>query len=109
MHAKSFQSCPALCDPMDCSPPGSVHGISQAKYWSGLPFPPPGHLPRPEIESESPALAGEFLTIAPPGKPQIGFYIIYVNKHPLEFSTTSQGVHFSSVQSLSGVRLFATP
>ena len=26
------QSCPTLCDPMDCSPPGfSVHGILQAK------------------------------------------------------------------------------
>ena len=26
-HAKSLQSCPALCDPMDYSPPGSsVHG-----------------------------------------------------------------------------------
>ena len=25
------QSCPTLCDPMDCSPPGSlVHGIFQA-------------------------------------------------------------------------------
>ena len=26
--AKSLQLCPTLCDPMDCSPPGSsVHGI----------------------------------------------------------------------------------
>ena len=26
------QSCPTLCNPMDCSPPGSsVHGISQAR------------------------------------------------------------------------------
>ena len=26
------QSCPILCDPMDCSPPGfSVHGIFQAR------------------------------------------------------------------------------
>ena len=25
------QSCPSLCDPLDCSPPGSsVHGILQA-------------------------------------------------------------------------------
>ena len=31
-YAKSLQSCPAICDPMDCSPPGpSVHGISQAR------------------------------------------------------------------------------
>ena len=33
------QSSTTLCDPMDCSPPGtSVHGIIQA---GGLPFPPP--------------------------------------------------------------------
>ena len=32
LHAKSLQSCPTLCDPMDCSPPGSsVHGIFQAR------------------------------------------------------------------------------
>ena len=30
--AVSLQSCPTLCDPMDCSPPGfSVHGILQAR------------------------------------------------------------------------------
>ena len=30
--AKSLQSCPTLCDPMDYSPPGSsVHGVSQAR------------------------------------------------------------------------------
>ena len=30
--AKSLQSCPILCDPMDCSPPGSsVPGIFQAR------------------------------------------------------------------------------
>ena len=30
--AKSLQSCPTLCNPMDCSPPGSsVHGILQAR------------------------------------------------------------------------------
>ena len=30
--AKSLQSCPTLCDPMDCSPPGSsVRGILQAR------------------------------------------------------------------------------
>ena len=35
------QLCPNLCDPMDCSPPGSsVHGISQAKIleWVVIPF-----------------------------------------------------------------------
>jgi len=34
------QSCLTLCNPMDCSPPGSlVHGIPRQEYWSGLPFP----------------------------------------------------------------------
>ena len=40
--AKSLQSCPTLCDPIDGSPPGSpVPGILQARTWSGLPFPSP--------------------------------------------------------------------
>ena len=31
-YAKSLQSCPTVCDPMDCSPPGSsVHGDSPGK------------------------------------------------------------------------------
>ena len=35
------QSCPTLCDPMDCGPPGSsVHGILQARIpkWVVIPF-----------------------------------------------------------------------
>ena len=35
------QSCPTLCDPMDCSPPGSsVHGILQARIleWIAISF-----------------------------------------------------------------------
>ena len=32
MHSKLLWSCPTLCDPMDCSPPGSsMHGILQAR------------------------------------------------------------------------------
>ena len=41
--AKSLQSCPTLCDPIDGSPPGSaVPKILQARM-SGLPFPSPMH------------------------------------------------------------------
>ena len=39
--------------------------FSRQEYWSGLPFPPPGYLPDPEIEPASlvsPALAGRFFT-----------------------------------------------
>ena len=49
--AKSFHSCPTLCDHMDCSLLGSsLHGILQAGLWSGLPFPYPGDLPDTGIE-----------------------------------------------------------
>ena len=45
-------------------PPLSM-GFSRQEYWSGLPYPPPGDLPDPEIEPVSlmsPALAGRFFT-----------------------------------------------
>ena len=59
------QLCPTLCNPMDCSPPGSsVHAI----FKSGLPFPSPRDLPNPGIKAAFPALhsiscnSGEFFT-----------------------------------------------
>ena len=62
--------CPTLCDPMDCSLPGSsVHGFSRKGYWSGLPFPSPGDFPDPGVKLLSPALAGGFFTTELPGKP----------------------------------------
>ena len=63
------QSCPTLCDPMDCSLPGSsVHGILQAGILSGSPFPSPGDLPDPGIELRSPALQADVLPSEPPGR-----------------------------------------
>ena len=47
-------------------------GFSRQEYWNGLPFPPPGDIPDPGIKptsATSPALAGEFFTTVPPGKP----------------------------------------
>ena len=41
VHAKSLQLCLTLCNPMDCSPPGSsLHGILQARIleWIACPF-----------------------------------------------------------------------
>ena len=40
-ESEGAQSCPTLCNPMDCSPPGSsVHGILQARIleWIAIPF-----------------------------------------------------------------------
>ena len=66
LFAKSLQSGPTLCDPMDCSPPGSsVHGILQARIleWVAVSF--SKDLPNPVIETMSfvsPALASRFFT-----------------------------------------------
>ena len=67
VHAKSLQSCPTLCHPMDHSPQGSsVHGILQARILEcRLPCLLPGDLSNPRIEPtslRSPALAGGFFT-----------------------------------------------
>jgi len=60
------QLSPMLCDPIDCSPPGSsVHGILQARILEWIACPPAGHLPNPVIEPTSlmsPALAGGFFS-----------------------------------------------
>ena len=49
VHAKSLQSCPTRCDPMDCSPPDpSAHGILQARIleWVAMPSSRGSTLPR---------------------------------------------------------------
>ena len=67
--AKSYLS---LCNPVAYSPPGSaVHGIFQAGYRSGFPFPSPRNLPDPGVEPASLVLAGRFFTLEPPGNHQI--------------------------------------
>ena len=67
------QSCPTLCNPMGCSPPGSsVRGILQARILGGWPCPSPD-LPDPRIEPmspEFPALAGGFFTTVHLGSPR---------------------------------------
>ena len=51
-------------------------GFSRQKYWSRLSFPPPGDLPHPGMQPWSPALAGEFFTTTPPGKPDNGILLL---------------------------------
>ena len=65
-----------LCDPLDCSPPGSsAHGIIQARIlkWVAMPSSKGSSQPR----DRSPAsciscIAGGFFTTEPPGKPKQG-------------------------------------
>ena len=58
------QSCPTLCDPMDCSPPGSfIHGIFQARIleWVAIPFSGRSSQPRDQIWVSH--IAGRLFTI----------------------------------------------
>ena len=65
MQVLVTQSCLILCDPLDCSLPGSsVQGIRYAGILQWVATSPPGDHPKPEMEPESPvspALQANFL------------------------------------------------
>ena len=77
--AKLLQLCPALCDLMDCSPPGSsVHGILQARTLEWVPCPLPGDLPDPGVKPASPALQMNSLPLGHTPVPIAGFeHLLY--------------------------------
>ena len=57
------QSCPTLCNPMDCSPPGSsVHGILQARILEGVAIPFSRGSSQPRDQTQVSCIAGKFLT-----------------------------------------------
>ena len=61
---KVAQSCPTLCNPMDCSPPdSSVHGILQARIveWVAVPFSREPSQPRDLTQVSR--IAGIFFTV----------------------------------------------
>ena len=71
-------------------------GFSRQEYWSGLPYPQGGDLPNPGIQPMylmSPVLTAGFFTTGATWEAHLQVY----------------SVQFSSVQSLSHVRLFVTP
>ena len=101
---------------MNCSPPGSsVHGIPQARCWNELPSPSPGELPLPRDQTQISCTAGRFFIIWANRKAMtlleiwnssgIMIHLLWRKFHKPQ----SQSGNFSSVQSLSRVRLFATP
>ena len=78
--AKSLQSCPTLCDPIDGSPPGSpIPGLLQARTLEQVAILFSRDLPNPGIEPMSPALAGGFFTTEPSGKPSMHVYSAQIN------------------------------
>ena len=63
-HCLVSRLCRTLCDPVDCSPPGSsVHGISQGRILECVAISFSGDLPDPGIEPASSVLADGFFTI----------------------------------------------
>ena len=95
------QLCLTLCDPMDCSLPGSM-GFPRQEYWSRLSFPPPRDLPHPGTESAPPALAGGFFTLWNLESPHTKtgnieptlFNEKTLRNFELEHDTLGQGQHF---------------
>ena len=120
--AESLQSCPTLCDPIDSSPPGTVSpGILQARTleWVAISFSNAwkwkvkvkslgrvqlSATPRTAAHQAPPSMGfsrQEYWSGLPLSSPLKGLEIIILRE--------ASSVQFSSVQSLSRVRLFETP
>ena len=70
MRAKSLQLCPTLCDPVDCSPPGSsVHGILQARRLEWVAMPSSRGSSRPRDQTHVSFITGGLFTTQSPRKP----------------------------------------
>ena len=86
--AQLIQSCLTICNPMDCSRPGSsVQGILQTKILEWVAMPSSRGSSQPEMEPESlksPALAGGSLPAVPPRKPYLSIYPCYLLLVPLQ-------------------------
>ena len=103
------------------SPDSSIHGISQARIleWAAISFSTGSSQHRDR--TYSPALTGWFFTTEPPGKLPARLYSLQnlsgrISSCFFQFLSASDiswfaaaSVQFSSVQSLSCVRLFETP
>ena len=74
-EVKVSPSCPTLCDPMDCSQPGSsVQGILQARIleWVAIPFSRGSSQPRDGTQVSN--TAADSLPYELPGKPNVLWY-----------------------------------
>ena len=89
--AKSLQSCPTLCDPMDCSLPGSsVHGFSRQEFWDGLLFPSSHRIFPMQVLNLCLLCLLHWqvgsLPWVPPGKPWLGWNLPKVGKTEICYS-----------------------
>ena len=100
------QSCPTLCDPMDCSPQGSsVHGISQARIleWTANSYSRGSSWPRDwiQVSCTDRRVFVFFLTTEPPGKPscypKLTYYYLLWPHLPQIFYHTATWVTFPEI------------
>ena len=77
---KASQLCPALCDPVDCSPSGSsVQGILQASIpkWVAIPFSKGSSLPRDRTQEGVPHCWQILYQLSHKGNPRILEWVAY--------------------------------
>ena len=83
-----IQPCPTLCNPMDCSQPGSsVLGFSQARILEWVAMPSSRGSSRPRDWTQVSWIVGEFFTTEPPGKPPVIFLPLTRSISSLKHST----------------------
>ena len=66
------------------APHGECMKFCRQEFWRGLPFPSPGDLPNPGMESRSPALQADSLPSEPPGKPIVYAWMWWKNLQEFE-------------------------
>ena len=82
IYCAPAQSSLTLCNPMDCSSPGSLFmGFFRQEYWSVLPCPPPGDPPNPGTEPMSPVSQVDSLPAEPLGTPFWRIELFYTLSH----------------------------
>ena len=104
------QSCPTLCDPMDCTPPGSsIHGDSPGKN-TGVDCHAllQGIFPTKGLKPDLPYCRWILYHLSHQGSPRILEWVAYPFSRGRRHRCISS-VQFSSVQSLSRVQLFVIP
>ena len=94
LYAKSLQSCPILCDPMNCSPPGSsVHGILQARImeWIAISYSKGSSLPRDQTHLS---------------------YVFYIGRWVLNHKCHLGNFNYASIKinkQIKAINIFITP
>ena len=87
------QSCPTLCNPMDCSPPCfSVHWMFQVRILEWVAISSSGGSSQPKNAPTSSALAGRVFTTEPPGKP-VGKCIHFMKQKLLRYILQKRSAH----------------